>query len=57
VNYLDQLHQQLAAVNRGFLIEVGICNTACDVMLCHRLIAAINTYNKNRQTVNEVVAE
>jgi len=26
-------------------------------MLCHRLIAAINTYNKNRQTVDEMVAE
>jgi hypothetical protein len=41
----------------GFFIEIGICNTACDVMLCHRLIAVINTYNKNRQIVNEMLAE
>jgi hypothetical protein len=43
----------------GFFIEIGIRSTASDVMLCHRLIAAINmcTYNKNRQIVNEMVVE
>lgn len=42
----------------GFFIEIGIRSTACDVMLCHRLIAAISTCTyKNRQIVNEMVAE